>query len=332
MAKRKKLPSQTVADVITRCRRRCCICFGLDRDESEKRGQIAHLDHDASNNLPDNLAFLCLHHHDDYDSQRSQSKGLSIDEVKHYRAELLAFVAVNVDVSRATRPAPDAECALPLALNLDDTFAGAPSDFSLLTRRLIFALKKDQPTSVHVLYPELDKYQAEVDTNLESPSSSNDDALRVLDYVRRKKKRAESIQAAVNLLFSPRVNEQWSHRLVSESDWQSVFSGVLNWFSSGARSGLTKIDIWRTEEPQLSAPIFVNKEELNSILQARGLSHPRELAFGPGWVAADELPPAILVGKAMPRMIISMAASADEIRDEHFDSALFILSWHVGLG
>lgn len=53
-----------------------------------KQIQIAHLDRDRENNNPDNLVALCLEHHDEYDSRRSQSKGIKIDEVKHYRGEL----------------------------------------------------------------------------------------------------------------------------------------------------------------------------------------------------------------------------------------------------
>src|SRR5690242_12780648 len=77
MANRKKIPPAIVADITTESRRRCCICFGLKQDSTEKKGQIAHLDHDPSNNAPDNLAFLCFDHHDQYDTPPSQAKGLT---------------------------------------------------------------------------------------------------------------------------------------------------------------------------------------------------------------------------------------------------------------
>lgn len=99
MANRKKISPELVADITTASRRRCCICFALKRDDAEKKGQIAHLDQDSSNNSPDNLAFLCLDHHDQYDSRPSQAKGLTIEEVKRYRTELLAFVARNLPAS-----------------------------------------------------------------------------------------------------------------------------------------------------------------------------------------------------------------------------------------
>ena len=84
----------------------------MNQDDAEKKGQIAHLDRNASNNSPDNLAFLCLDHHDQYDSRPSQAKGLTIEEVKRYRTELLAFVALNL-------PASDAEILTILTNALD---------------------------------------------------------------------------------------------------------------------------------------------------------------------------------------------------------------------
>ena len=69
-------------------RRRCAICLGLNRDAEIKQGQIAHLDGKPANNEIDNLAFLCLPHHDEFDGRRRQSKGLLVEEVKRYRKEL----------------------------------------------------------------------------------------------------------------------------------------------------------------------------------------------------------------------------------------------------
>src|SRR6266581_4330428 len=88
MKRRKTIPELIAAQVLEHSRRRCCICVALQADHGEKKGQIAHLDGDPSNNDPDNLAFLCLVHHDDYDSSSSQSKGLTLAEVKRYRAAL----------------------------------------------------------------------------------------------------------------------------------------------------------------------------------------------------------------------------------------------------
>jgi hypothetical protein len=88
MPTRKRIPQPIETEIIIRSRRRCCICFGLNRDETIKLGQIAHLDHDPSNNQLQNLAFLCFDHHAAYDGSFSQSKNLTANEVKAYRSEL----------------------------------------------------------------------------------------------------------------------------------------------------------------------------------------------------------------------------------------------------
>ena len=64
------------------------MCCGLNRDTAIKQGQIAHLDQDRANNDVANLAFLCLAHHDQYDSKTSQSKGITLGEAHRFRKEL----------------------------------------------------------------------------------------------------------------------------------------------------------------------------------------------------------------------------------------------------
>ena len=86
---RTKIPSGTQTDVLVQSRRRCCLCYGLNRDTGIKEGQIAHLDKKNSNNELDNLAFLCFEHHNSYDSIPSQSKGIQPSEVKSYRQQLM---------------------------------------------------------------------------------------------------------------------------------------------------------------------------------------------------------------------------------------------------
>jgi hypothetical protein len=96
---RTAIPPAIQDQVLLLSRRRCCICFALFGDVDVKQGQIAHLDHNNTNNALDNLAFLCLHHHDLYDSTTSQSKGLRESEVGQHRAEL--YDIVSAALSRA---------------------------------------------------------------------------------------------------------------------------------------------------------------------------------------------------------------------------------------
>lgn len=85
---RKPVSANDQAAVLLKSRRRCCICFGLNRDTSIQQGQITHLDGDSANSTEDNLAFICFNHHDQYDSTTRQSKNFTLTEVKQFRAEL----------------------------------------------------------------------------------------------------------------------------------------------------------------------------------------------------------------------------------------------------
>src|SRR5713101_8317200 len=93
---RAPVPGKNQDQVLLLSRRRCCICFGLDGDLGKKRGQIAHLDRNNINYDLDNLAFLCLPHHDEYDGKTSQSKGLRESEVKQFRKELYDRIAAGL--------------------------------------------------------------------------------------------------------------------------------------------------------------------------------------------------------------------------------------------
>lgn len=95
MTKRKKVPEATETEVLIRCARRCAVCYGLKGDHGEKKGQVAHLDRDPSNNNLENLVYLCFDHHDQYDSKTSQSKGLTLGEVQEYRAQLYETIALS---------------------------------------------------------------------------------------------------------------------------------------------------------------------------------------------------------------------------------------------
>lgn len=97
---RKKIPDDIQKEVLVSSRRRCCICYGLNRDIAIKKGQIAHLDGDNENFKLDNLAFLCFDHHDEYDGKTSQSKNFTIKEVKEYRTELYEYVLSAIDTTK----------------------------------------------------------------------------------------------------------------------------------------------------------------------------------------------------------------------------------------
>lgn len=82
---RKKIPSKIEKEILIRSRRRCPLCVYLKNDLNIKKIQINHLDKNPNNNDIDNLVAFCLEHHDEYHQKSGLTKGLKLDEIKHYR-------------------------------------------------------------------------------------------------------------------------------------------------------------------------------------------------------------------------------------------------------
>jgi hypothetical protein len=120
---RKRLPTEIETLILTQSRRRCCVCYALKGDDSEKKGQIAHLDQDPSNNDSNNLAFICFDHHDQYDSQTSQSKNLTISEVKQYKLELIEYFKREADLKQSAVEVTSSAAHKDTAPQVDPTLA-----------------------------------------------------------------------------------------------------------------------------------------------------------------------------------------------------------------
>lgn len=85
---RKSIPETVQTEVIVKSGRRCAICYGLHGDATIKAGQLAHLAHDPAKIRADDLCWLCLLHHAEYDSRTNQAKGFTESEVRAYRDKL----------------------------------------------------------------------------------------------------------------------------------------------------------------------------------------------------------------------------------------------------
>lgn len=92
---REPIPAAVQEEVLTRSARRCALCFGLKGSLERMKGQIAHLDRNSANPKLDNLAYLCLEHHDEYDTSTRQSKGLVPEELLAYRKRLYDAIAAG---------------------------------------------------------------------------------------------------------------------------------------------------------------------------------------------------------------------------------------------
>ncbi len=89
---RKSISPTVQTQLFEKSMRRCAICFGVNHDVTQKSGQIAHLDQNNTNPTLENLVWLCLGHHDQYDGSTSQSKNYTYNEVRRYREMLYEHV------------------------------------------------------------------------------------------------------------------------------------------------------------------------------------------------------------------------------------------------
>jgi hypothetical protein len=101
MTARVPIPEEIQHRILDRSRRRCALCIHFNNDWQQKEGQLAHLDRDPANCAEDNLAFFCLPHHDDYDTNRRQTKSLTIREAKTARNRLYAFIETGGNLATA---------------------------------------------------------------------------------------------------------------------------------------------------------------------------------------------------------------------------------------
>lgn len=89
---RKRIPDPVQNELFAASMRICALCFGLKNDATEKRGQIAHLNKDNTQTRLDDLVWLCMEHHDLYDSTTRQTKNYTVSEVRSYRSKLYKHV------------------------------------------------------------------------------------------------------------------------------------------------------------------------------------------------------------------------------------------------
>ena len=110
--KRKPIPSTVSTAILVNSRRRCCLCFYWQNDDKEKRGQIAHINRNREDHSIDNLVYLCLEHHDLYDSGTSQSKGIQPGELHEAKGRLYAVNKIEGVASE--------KASITLSLSRDD--------------------------------------------------------------------------------------------------------------------------------------------------------------------------------------------------------------------
>ncbi|MGQ3014186.1 MAG: HNH endonuclease [Flavobacteriales bacterium] len=78
---RKRIPEKLAAQVVYKANRKCCVCKSPGK-------QIHHLNGDTTDNVMNNLAYLCLDCHDEAEKKGGLSRKLSPETIILYRDQL----------------------------------------------------------------------------------------------------------------------------------------------------------------------------------------------------------------------------------------------------
>ncbi|BDZ50228.1 hypothetical protein GCM10025867_24690 [Frondihabitans sucicola] len=108
----------------------------------------------------------------------------------------------------------------------------------------------------------------------------------IAQYRRALQAKSSVIGRTLTALFSDQVEKQWASYLDGLADRVTVARAIL---AEPTFRG-TKLDVWRTISPQLSAPIWLSSEEVTAVLTHLRFTTMDHLGYGAGWRSADELP------------------------------------------
>lgn len=90
------IPEEVADVVLKKCRRVCCMCYGLEGDRHKKKGQLAHLKRHAKTKVSEeDVAFLCLECHAEYDNKDNRTRAYTPNEIRHYQDLLYKELGCN---------------------------------------------------------------------------------------------------------------------------------------------------------------------------------------------------------------------------------------------
>lgn len=106
MPRRVKVPHDKEVKVLVKNKHQCCVCREL---RSSQEVQIHHIDGNPSNNELENLAVLCIYHHDLANiglkrGKLGQGKKITPNEVRVYKNDWEKRVEAEIKVEKRTIP------------------------------------------------------------------------------------------------------------------------------------------------------------------------------------------------------------------------------------
>ena len=206
-----------VLSVLEKSRRRCALCFYFNADYEIKRGQIAHINNNASQSEQSNLVFLCLKHHDEYHLNSPLTKSITEDELKiakdkleqwieRYHSAMLGSSALNTTTDLNTKISgvtPEIyRMRFPIYKSLNSFIANILRE-AKLTHKELFQFSYEMHEALFLFGNEVENYWKEVFKNAN-----------------------ELILLENRLQFPDKLaDREWENTIQKETD-------LLNWFAN----------------------------------------------------------------------------------------------------
>ncbi|MBX9721910.1 MAG: hypothetical protein K2X81_10985, partial [Candidatus Obscuribacterales bacterium] len=320
---RKKIPQATETDILTKSRRRCCFCYGLNQDEEAKKGQVAHLDQDNTNFTEDNLAFLCFNHHDEYDSKTRQSKNLTMPEAKRYRSELYKALSAKTDTVTQIEV---------ICIHIEyGKGLSCPTDALNLATSIIYATQRKIEVKFEIYMDKIIELKKFIETIDTSDPAKRQEAIELNSWIIDKTSKLDLIVKGLNILLE---DEFFEYFYLESNEFADVLLGLPEAAGLGeehSRKQLTKLDVWMKHKgSSVGTVIRITDEECAEIVRVNEI--PSIYSFGgpPHW-DFHHLPPALRHRKAFPAMLVQLARH--KTNDANFDCSIYLdpARWLVGL-
>lgn len=154
------------------------------------------------------------------------------------------------------------------------------------------------------------------------------DAVYRAQLRRRLHQKLKWFRDVLSAFFSAQAEVAWSPYLATVDQRVSLVRSVFaNQYASGE-----KLDVWRTAEPNASAPVWLSSDEVQAVVQSTRVGHWDHLRMGAGWRAADELPDHVIREKVIVSILAELVRQGITLQNGWPASVLFLRQWHIGQG
>lgn len=243
-----------------------------------------------------------------------------IEELKEHLDSSLALAMTQLQRSTLVDTStPTATESLRMVLELDFNLAPLATDAELAERvsAAVIALLEDRLVSVEITLPTLDE-----------DVKAFGDAVLAAKVKRARRNEARHLGLVLSAFFSPQVEVAWDTYLQPIAERVTVVRAII----AGPQSARHKLDVWRTEPPLASAPIWLSPDEVHAVVESARVGEWDNLALGAGWRAADELPRSVIVEKVIPSILSELVRRGVPSERDWPADVLFLPSWHIGQG